>query len=227
VRRQEIARSPRHGDIFEDAVCEFLVREAQAVGDIATPTGKLKGLKGKVGDCLIELGPDSAAPGARIVVEAKEEEKYTLQKAVAEAEEARKNRDAQWSIFVFSKKNAPAGLDVFQRRGKDFFVIWNAEDPTTDVYLRAAIAATRALCIDAQRQSAASQADFECIDKAILEIEDRARNLDEIRKSAEKIQSSSAAILDRVRIDRDAIERQVAILRDQTFELKQLFSSPQ
>ena len=36
--RREAERSTRHGVEFEDAVCEFLAREAQHAGDIATPT---------------------------------------------------------------------------------------------------------------------------------------------------------------------------------------------
>ena len=110
---------------------------------------------------------------------------------------------------MFSKKTAPAGLEPFQRYGNDFVVIWDAEDPASDVFLKAGIIAARALCFRAERQSAAQQVDFEAIDKAILEIEKRAGNLDEVRKSAETIQSSSTKILDRVRIDREALEKQV------------------
>jgi dsDNA-specific endonuclease/ATPase MutS2 len=62
--------------------------------------------------------------------------------------------------------------------------------------------------------------DFNAIDKAILEVERRAGNLDEVRKAAESIQSSSARILDRVRIDREALETQVAALREKTAELR-------
>jgi len=228
VRREEIARSTRHGMIFQDAVCELLTREAQNAGDIAIPVGNTTGLvkQCKVGDCVIELGPDSAAAGAKIVIEAKEEEKYTLQRAIAEIDEARKNRDAEWGVFVFSQKTAPAGLDPFRRYGRDFFVIWDAENPVTDVYLKIAIDAARALCFGIQRQCAAQQVDFDVIDKAILEIERRAGNLEEVRKSAETIQSSSAKILDRVRIDRESLEKQVALLREKTADLKQLVNAP-
>ena len=115
---------------FQDAVCEFLAREAQHAGDIAIPTAHTTGLikNCKVGDCVVELGPDSAAPGAKIVVEAKEEAGYSLARAREEIETARKNRDADWGLFVFSKKTAPSGLEPFQRYGNDFVVIWDAED---------------------------------------------------------------------------------------------------
>jgi hypothetical protein len=220
--RQESERSTRHGVEFEIAVCEFLAREAQHAGDIATPTAHTTGLikNCKIGDCVVELGPDSAAPSAKIVVEAKEETGYTLARAREEIEMARKNRGAEWGLFVFSKKTAPRGLDPFQRFGNDFIVIWDAEDASSDVFLKAGVLACRALCIRSERQSTAQQVDFEAIDKAILEIEKRAGNLDEVRKSAETIQSSSARILERVRIDREALEKLVGILRERMADLK-------
>lgn len=227
--RQEADRSTRHGLQFQDAVCEFLIREAQHAGDIAIPTGHITGLikNCKVGDCVIELGPDSAAPGAKIVIEAKEEAGYSLAKAREEIETARKNRDATWGLFVFSKKTAPASLEPFQRYGNDIVIVWDVDDPTCDVYLRAGIIAARALCFRAERQSAAQQVDFDTIQKAILEIEKRAGNLDEVRKSAETIQSASGKILERIRIDRDALEKQVEILREKVNDLRALSAPPQ
>lgn len=224
TQRQEAERSTRHGLAFEDAVCDFLIRQSQHVGDVATPTGQTTGLikNCKVGDCVVELGPDSAAPGAKIAVEAKEEGGYSLARAREEVETARKNRGADWGLFVFSKRTAPAGLEPFGRYGNDFIVVWDAEDPTSDVFLKAGVIAARALCFRNERQSAAQQVDFEVIDKAILEIEKRASNLDEVRKSAETIQSSSGKILERVRIDREALEKQVEVLREKVKDLRQM-----
>jgi hypothetical protein len=220
--RQEADRSTRHGLHFQDAVCEFLIREAQHAGDIASPTGSIVGMikNCKVGDCVIELGPDSAAPGAKIVVEAKEEIGYSLARAREEIETARKNRGADWGVFVFSKKTAPTGLEPFQRYGNDIVVVWDADDPTCDVFLKAGVIAARALCFRAERNSAAQQIDFDAIEKAILEIEKRAGNLEEIRKSADTIQSSSGKILERVRIDREALTKQVEILRERVKDLR-------
>jgi hypothetical protein len=227
--RKEAERSTRHGMEFEVAVCDFLAREAQHAGDIAVPTAQTTGLikNCKVGDCVIELGPDSAAPGAKIVIEAKEELGYSLARAREELETARKNRGAEWGLFVFSKKTAPNGLESFQRYGNDIVVVWDAEDIYSDVNLRAGILAGRALCVRTSRQSAAQQVDFEAIDKAIHEIERRAGNLDEVRKSAETIQSSSVKILDRVRIDRCELEKQVGVLRERVADLKTSLAAQQ
>jgi hypothetical protein len=229
TQREEADRSTRHGIAFEDAVCEFLVRQSQHAGDVATPTGNLTGLikNSRVGDCVIELGPDSAAPGSKIVVEAKEKDGYSLANAREEIEIARKNRGADWGVFVFSKKTAPANLEPFSRYGNDFIIVWDVEDPSSDVFLKAGVIAARALCFRAERQSAAQQVDFEAIDKAILDIEKRAGNLEEIHKSAETIQSSSKKILDRVRIDREALEKQVEVLREKVKDLREITSLAQ
>jgi len=226
--RREAERSTRHGMQFEESVCEFLARQAQHAGDIATPTGNTTGLikNCRVGDCVIELGPDSAAPGATIAVEAKEEAGYTLATARREIEQARKNRGADWGLFVFSKKTVPLNLEPFSRYGNDFVVVWDAEDTASDVFLKAGVIAARALCFRAERKSAAQQVDFEAVEKAILEIEKRAGNLDDVRKSAETIRSGSEKILERIRIDRDALEKQVEILREKVADLRAL-STPQ
>jgi hypothetical protein len=227
--RQEIEQSTRHGKLFEEAMFEFIAREAQYAGDVATPTGNSTGLikNCKVGDCVVELGPDSAAPGSKIVIEAKEESGVTLAAARQEIETARKNRGADWGLFVFSRKTAPPGLEPFQRYGNDFVVVWNAEDPSSDVFLKAGVIAARALCFRAERKTAAALVDFDAIDRAILEIEKRAGNLEEVRKSAETIQSSSGKILDRVRIDREALEKQVTQLREKVGDLRDAMNAPQ
>jgi hypothetical protein len=227
--RQEAERTTRHGLAFEDAVCEFLTHQSQHAGDISIPTGHATGLikNCKVGDCVVELGPDSAAPGSKIVVEAKDETGVTLARARDEIETARKNRGADWGLFVFSRKTAPAGLEPFQRYGNDLVVVWDAEDPASDVFLKAGVIAARALCFRAERRSDAAKADFEAIERAVLEIEKRAGNLDEVRKSAETIQAASAKILERVRIDREALDRQVSQLREKFGELRDAMSAPQ
>ena len=117
VRREEAARSTRHGAEFEDAVGSILQADAQKAGDICEATGNTTGVIGwcKMGDHTITLGVESA-PGARIAVEAKEDKSYDLAKALEEVEQARKNREAQVGLFVFSKNTAPANLVPFARQ---------------------------------------------------------------------------------------------------------------
>src|SRR5687767_11296666 len=74
VRREESLRSTIHGKDFEELVVEFVKRETEKAGDIAVATGNETGsIKScKVGDAVVELGPDCVAQGAKFVVEAKE-----------------------------------------------------------------------------------------------------------------------------------------------------------
>jgi hypothetical protein len=226
VQREEAARSTTHGLIFEDVVCEFLSREAQKLGDVATRTGETTGLikNRKVGDCLVELGPESAAPGARIVIEAKEKDQYPIAQAREEIDEARRNRGAQVGLFVYSAALAPADMASapLVRYGNDVFVIWNPEDPATDLFLRTGFTLVRALCVRTARHSDAQAGDFQAIDEAICEIEKRTEGLNEIETSAKTIQSGSEKILKRVELCRKALVQQVEVLREKMQELKQL-----
>ena len=215
--RAEAERGTQHGVTFEEAVFEVVARVSQAAGDVAAATGATTGLikNCKKGDVVVTLGPESLGAGAKIVIEAKQDASYTLDRACVEMEEARKNRGASFGLFVFSKRIAEHLKEPVLRLGHDVFVVWDAEDATTDAYLNAGLAIAKALSVRSQSASDKATADFEAIDKAVNEVEKRARGLDEIRKSAESIKSGSEKILDRVRIDRRELERQVGVLRDQ------------
>ncbi|MCH2125741.1 MAG: hypothetical protein MK165_13170 [Pirellulaceae bacterium] len=225
ARREEAAQSPRHGLLFEDAVYELVAAESNKVGDVATRTGNTTGFikNRKVGDCVIELGPESAAAQAKIVIEAKEDRSYNLSKALEEIEFARKNRDAQVGLFVFSRKTAPDTLEAISRYGHDVVVVWDAEDPNSDLFLKVAISLSRALSVRGHLHQGTQTADFQTIQKAILEIEKRAGNLDRIRKSAESIQNASGKILSEVDNSRKALEVQIELLKDKTQALQAAF----
>ncbi len=225
ARKEEAARSTTHGHDFEEAVFLFLDRLASQAGDVAERTGNTAGrIKfDKKGDIVIHLGPESAAAGARIVIEAKEAGNYTLKKALDEMEVALKNRDAQIGIFVFSRSNAPEHLEPIARFGNQIVVVWDAEDSTTDIYLKVAVTLARALCVREQSQTASS-AELADIEKATLAIEKQAQHLDEIRKSAGTIKNAAEKILKRQQTVRDAIEREVEILRDRSEAIRNAFS---
>jgi len=223
TKREEEVRSTRHGVTFENAVFEFLAHQSHRRGDLPESTGERPGLikNCKIGDAVIELGPENSAAGAKIVVEAKQKAGYTLTEARAEIEQARKNRDAQIGLFVFSSRLAPADLEPLTRHGNDLYLVWDSEDLTTDPYFLAALEIARALCVRAQHQTQQNKVDFLPIDRAILDIEKRVDNLDKIGNSAQTIKSSSDKILKRVELDRAALEKQVGVLRESMADLKQ------
>jgi hypothetical protein len=220
ARKAEAARNPAHGVDFEAEVGRVLERLAGQ--DVLTCTGRLVGLvKNRVvGDFVLELGPDAAAAGSRIVFEAKEKADYRLDTAREELDLARKNRDAEVGVFVFSRRTAPEGLPPFTRHGNDIFIVWDASDAATDVYLEAAVSVARALCTRAATHREQSEADFEGIDRAVRSVEKLSGGLDEIQTSSTTIQSGAEKILNRVRLMRAELARQVSQLDELVGDLK-------
>lgn len=222
VRKQEAGKSTRHGLEFEEEVIQLLLQESQKTGDLAEATGSTTGrIKNcKVGDAVITLGPDTAAPGGRIVMEAKEKAGYQLPDAVQEIVQARDNRDAQVGLFVFSRRTAPAGLEPLFRRGQDVFVVWDLDDESSDLYLRTGLTLARALVVQQQRQNAEQTADVAAIEVAILDIEKQVNSLDDLVTWAQTIESNSGKMLKKLATVRKALETQVATLKEKTAELK-------
>jgi gas vesicle protein len=216
ARRAEADRSTLHGLQFEEAVYQQVQHEAQRLGDMVYHVGQSTGMikHCKKGDVLLELGAEAAAAGARIVLEAKAVAGYTLQEARDEIDEARRNRGAQVGVFVFSRKTAPPGMEPLVRHGDDVFVAWDPEDPQSDLLLRGALSVARALCVRQTQDREAQAADFEALDTAILAVARQAELLDEVRRSAETIQSGSKKILERVRKVREQLESQVEVLQE-------------
>ena len=64
--------------------------------------------------------------------------------------------------------------------------------------------------------------DLEALDKAIREVERQSGGLEEITKSAEAIDGHVGRILDRARIMRNGLDRQVSILDEKVSGLKGL-----
>ena len=215
-RRQERDRSTRHGAEFEDDLYQLLLRLSQDAGDLCTQTGNQVGFvpNSKRGDITVRLGPDNVAAGARIVIEAKQDASYDVGKALNDMKPARENRRAGVGIFVFSARTAPAGVDRFRRYDHDLVVVWNAEDPQTDVYVEAALMVARGLSVRA-RQPQDEPTDLDAIEKAVIEVARQADQLDDIRTSGETAQRAITRMTERGRIVREGLERQVAILRRQ------------
>lgn len=200
ARRAEIDRTTLHGDEFEDAVAAQLAQAASQLGDVFERTGTRVGqIKScKKGDAVIRLGPDCEAAGARIVFEAKEDKSFNVPRALEELEVARKNRAAELGVFVFSRRTAPEQLGSMTRVGSDLLVVWDREDAASDVLLHAALSVCRALALRGARL-ASDQVDFEALDRAIRDVEKQAAGLDEIKRSAQTIESGAERILERVR----------------------------
>lgn len=222
ARKQESQRSTRHGLEFEDAVCEFLEYELRKTGDIVRRTGNETGCikKCKVGDAVIELGSESAAPETKIVIEAKENAQYTFAKARSEIETARENRDSEVGIFVFSQKTVSDKIEQFARYGNDIFLIWDSETTQSDVVFQSGISLARALCVRKRAERESTTADFSEFDRCCQSIEKQVCALDEIEKWTSTIQKNSDRILNKLKKIRNTLEEELETLATNIDDLK-------
>ncbi len=222
ARREEAARSTQHGHTFEEQLGEVLVQESQRQGDIPEATGSTTGLikNCKIGDYVVELGADSAAPGARIVWEAKDDQSYDLKRALGEIEEARKNRQAQIGIFVFSKSSAPVGQPPFARHGSDLVIIWEPEDASSDIYIKVASSVARALAIRQKQEKSETTESIQEVERATRAIEKQLQYLDEFKKWGETVKGHGEKISDRAERMKKDLLKEVEALDQEVSALK-------
>lgn len=223
TRREAARRSTTHGNEFEQQVGEQLQVGCVAADDVLESVGDSTGLipRCKVGDYVVTLGPDSSAAGAAIVIEAKASGAYTLKSTLAEAEEARRNRGASVCLFVHAAASAPAGLPELHRWGHDIVVVWDPEDPATDVRLKAAYLLAKFLCVRGARQNEDDAASFEEIDGAIEAIRKQIAGFDDIRTSARTVMNGGEKILNKARIMEEEIVRRMGALETHIGRLRQ------
>jgi len=215
TRKQEMMRSTRHGGAFEAAVGDMLRSLADPEGDRVEVVGNEAGLvpRSKVGDFVAVLSLDSAAAGARIVVEAKESQSYTLRSTLSESDEARRNRGAGVGLFVHSAKTCPEDIKPLMRWGNDIVIVWDADDPGTDVVFRAGWLVAKALSVRQGRRNSEEAADFKTIDRAIENLRKQLEGLDEIRTSSETVRSAGEKISNRARIMANQTEAELELIK--------------
>ena len=196
ARREEAECSTRHGGDFQDAVGAIIEADAQRQGDIYLEVGDTAGKisRCKVGDHVVTLGPESAAPGANIVCESKAVRSVVLSAALAEIQQARENRDAQVGVFVvFPPLSPPATVEPLKRvHGNDIVVVWNQDDPLHRCFSWVrpcpwhwAIAVRRG-----HLRPAEAAANFDELDAAVLKISQDAAALNDVVTWANTIQSN-------------------------------------
>ena len=214
TRRDDARRSTLHGNEFEQRVGEQLQAWCLAAGDAFDAVGDTSGVisRCKVGDFVVTLSPDSAAPDASIVVEAKASGVCTQKATLEEADLARRNRAASVCLFVHSAQTAPAGLPELHRWGHDIVVVWDAEDPATDVRLKAGLLLAKALCVRANRHEEEEAASLAEMDAGIEAIRKQIAGFDEIRTSARTIVNGGEKIYHRARLMEEEIGKQLAAL---------------
>lgn len=221
AQRQERARSTRHGDDFQDAVAAFLEHDARKRNDIIENTTNKPGSRGaKKGDFVLSLGPESSAAGARIVVEAKEEQGYNTRKALLELGQSRENREASIGIFVLSSIAAPEDMEPLTRIGEDIIAIWNPEDALSDVVLNAALSLARGLAARKAAESELLAVELTEMDDAMRRITKSAEGLAEIIRLSTTVEGHGKKIRTKAEKLQEDVEKQIERLEDHLGRLR-------
>ena len=82
-----------------------------------------------------------------------------------------------------------------------------------------------ALCARPKSISEEIDADFEALEKAILEIGRQVDGLDEITRSSETIRSSNEKVVERARIMKEGLSRQISVLNEKADGLKEVMGN--
>jgi hypothetical protein len=222
VRKDEAARGTRHGHEFEAGVGDVVRAVVAEAGDVVQECGTTTGLinHSKVGDFVVTVGSENVAAGARIVIEAKESGAYDLAKTLAEAEVARRNRQAPICVFVHSQKTATPGIPSFARYGHDIVVRWNAEDEASDLWIKAALMVAKAMSVRAARHDKGEAMSFQIVDKAIEAIRKQVEGFEEITTFATTSANAANKIITRADVMKQQIATRLAALGEQMDKLK-------
>ncbi len=208
-------KAPAKGNKFEDDVFNFINNKwSQNAVHIPTRTGRNPGLKGNnKGDAVIELEPEHAAAGCKIVVEAKADKTFTKEKVLGELKKARGNREAEVGLLVSYASPDSKIKERFSRFGNDIIIVWDTEDENSDVNFEAGLSLAVALCVKARIPSREG-VDPEAMDNAISKIENEAKRLEEITQSANNIKKTSDNILKKAEEMRRDLKKQIGILKE-------------
>jgi len=116
-------------------------------------------------------------------------------------------------VFVFSKSSAPHGLQPFTRIDHDLFVIWDAADPSTDIYLSAAVSVAKALLFRLKASENKSDGDLQGIELAVNILEKQLKGLDDMETWTTTIQSNGGKIAKEIVKIRETAKVQIEQLR--------------
>lgn len=195
----EAEKGTEKGREFEIALYDYVAKLGRSLGDSTENVRSLVGSieRCKVGDYVISLGEQTAAPGQKIVIEAKKSQAYKLKDAIAELAEAKENREASVGILAFAKGCEPPEVGDFLRVGSDFFITVDEgclNDGIPLLYLDAAYKVLRALIVTTARKEEKKELNIDQIRNEIESVIAQVSRLSEISTKAKTISTNSKFI---------------------------------
>ncbi|HVE69138.1 MAG TPA: hypothetical protein VNB64_11200 [Solirubrobacteraceae bacterium] len=170
----ERERGTAKGRDYEELVYEAVDAIASAQGDVAEPVGDRREATGKTGDVVVGIDACAGAPRGRIVFEAKTG-KLTRPKALAELDEARAERNADFAVLVVpGEEKVPARMAPLREvNGDKLIVTYDPEDGSRlSLEVGYALARARVLMARGGDDGLDSGALRDAIERALTAMED-------------------------------------------------------
>jgi len=207
----ESEKGTEKGREFETTLYDYVAQVGRSLGDSTDNVRSIVGSieRCKIGDYIIILSELSAAPGQKIVVEAKKMQGYKLKDAIAEINQAKENREAVVGILAFAKGYEPPEVGDFLRVGPDFFVTVDEQclgDQSPLLYFDAAYKVLRALIVTTARKEEKKELNIEQIRNELESIIALVSRLSELSTKAKTISTNSKFIEDTVTALKGEIE---------------------
>lgn len=199
IQAEEAEKGTQKGRDFELELYSRVAILGQGLQDVTeNVTGSVGKIpRSKVGDYVITLGETSGAPGSRLVIEAKKEQGYKLNKAIEEMKEARENREAVSGVFVFAKGYEPIEIGDFKIDGNDFYCTVDEKDIEQNkslIFLESAYKIARINIITQMRKEKIGKVDLNAVRENIKQMFDQAKVLSEVITKARTVKSHGEAI---------------------------------
>lgn len=190
--KQDRKQSTQGGHDFERDLGRLLEQIADGAGDHFSSDGGSPGVsgRGKKGDYTVTFGEGSRFPGEAIAIEAKRSYSYKLDEAWEDCRLSRENRRASVAIFVWNLQAAKSQKHHIPllRRENDIIVLWDEEDPSTNIYLKTAYWLAKSIVMPAgAADDPTRQTEVDLIQKAFEQIGAQLNDLSMIKKKAETI----------------------------------------
>ena len=179
----EKQRGTAKGFEFEEEVYSTLQTLASYYENTIELTGEKSGVGSKKGDVLIELENNK-----KIIIECKDSMNYSTKKTIDEINEAIKNRNASFGIFLFAKRDLmPRELCPIKITDK-YIVTYYDEDNLYFAYRIARLFALRKATYSEEKVN------FEKISSELNTMEDNFKNIDSMQVKATTIINSGEYI---------------------------------
>jgi hypothetical protein len=205
TKRTQNQTSTQGGRDFEDEVARFINAATLGGPCVLSVVGATTGVgRCKKGDAVLRFTAESAFADAGLVFEAKHEAGYTVQAALEELDEARKNRNAGAGVFVMARSHASEVFPRFARYGSNVLVTWDDQDSRTDPYLHAAILLGMALVT--RSRTTGDAGDITALKDIEARIEGELSRLEKMEKYSNNIRKNVDDISDEVRKAQKALD---------------------